>query len=168
MMGAVGEASFRLVGGVAKPVDAAALLNFKKLQVQLARFEPLKIDGDIGPTTVRIYNKYSGRSPGTTVSGLAIAVVPSTSWMTGVADVQGKPPAQEIPPSRSRTVQTPQGPVLEEMNTVGEDSFMDTALNFVTSPMGMIAGAAVVGLIILSKRKKSSASAAPSAVAPVL
>lgn len=164
MMGAVGAGSFKLVNGVAKPLNdppaQTNLSNFKAFQQELSRFGALRVDGDIGPATVKLYNKVTGGSH--TASQIATAIPGITLLLKGLATKESLPPAKPLPPSR---------PVAKSDGTVGEgappphtpETMFDTAVGFVTSPLGIAALAGGVGLLFLLGRKKKSSSSAPAA-----
>lgn len=160
MMGAVGAASFKLVNGVAKPVndppEQTNLKNFKAFQQELSRFGALHVDGDIGPATVKLYNKVVGGS--WTASQIATAIPANTLALMTLANSSGKPPAAPLPASR---------PVVRSGGTVTEgnpppytgETMLDSAMGFVTSPMGMVVLAGGLGLLWWSKKKGGSAAA---------
>jgi lysozyme family protein len=159
MMGAT-DTAWKLVNGVAKPLNETALAAFKALQSELSRLDTsVRADGDIGPSTVRAYNKIS--SSAADASALAAGALTKivTLAIRAKADAAGLPPAKPAPASR---------PVVRSDGTFSEGNpppmTSGSIMDFVTSPMGMIAGAGAIGLILLATRKKRPASAAPAAL----
>ncbi len=158
MIGAIGAASFKLVNGIAKPIDKEALENFKAFQQELSRFGALRVDGDIGPATVKLYNKIANAVQ--TAAQIATGIPLLTGALKLKASNEGKPAAKPLPPSRP--VQKSDG-TWTEANPPGytPETFVDTAMGFVTSPWGIGAAAGVVGLLIFLKRRKSGGASAP-------
>lgn len=169
MIGATGDCptgpanAFKLVNGIAKPTNCTALEAFQAFQTQLARFGALRVDGDIGPATVKLYNKVSGGP--FTAAQIATAIPGNTMLLKLKADGESKPAAKPIPPSRPAV----KDGVVVEMNPppYTPETLMDTVMGFVTSPMGLLAGAGVVGLLIFMKRKKSGTTSSAISVPEV-
>jgi lysozyme family protein len=160
MLGMTDANAYRMVGGIAQPTNKTALANFKALQLELSRFTPLRVDGDIGPATVAAFKKASGQS--FTASQIAEGVPANTLALKAAALTRSLPPAKSLPPSK---------PVVQANGTVKEtnpepftaDTFMSTASAFAVSPLGLAAGAAVLAaVIVLKRRKKSTAASTPA------
>ncbi len=161
MLGAVGAGSFKLVNGVARPVDSVALGNFKAFQQELSRFGALRVDGDIGPATVKLYNKVVSGS--WTAAQIATGIPANTLALMTMANSTGKPPAAALPPSKP--VSKPDGTVVEgNPPPYTPETMLDSAMGFVTSPMGLMAGAAVIGLVLWKKGKGASSSSSTALV----
>jgi hypothetical protein len=170
------QGSCKPQAGLCKPMFSQAhggiptLEKFKAFQSQLNRFASpgtfgsLKVDGQIGPLAVAAVNRVLGTSA-TSCEQVARLVETLTSQLETKAALTKLPPPAPIPPSRP--VRQPGGSIREgnpgNPGGASEGSLLDKITEFATSPMGLVAGAAVVGLLIYSKRKKGAAAPAASA-----
>ena len=151
--------------------DPETLQLFRLIQLEINRFAssmgfiPLKDDGVLGSKTMDAYRKIS---PGTAASGKGCELIGQKAKevyaflfaKANTAKLPAAPPPKPVV-AQPRVAGDP-GAGLENTNlNVG---ILDQITGFVTSPMGMIAGAGAIGLILLATRKKRPASAAPAAL----
>lgn len=155
--------AFKLINGIAKPANCDALDAFQAFQAQLNRFGKgaVTVDGDIGPATAKIYNAIMKTS--LSPSQIATGAPTITPVLKGLATAASLPAAKPIPAPRAQ--QKPNGTVAAtDLPPPPEGSTFSKVYDFVLSPMGLVAGAGIVGLLFLSKRKRASTPVAPAAI----
>jgi hypothetical protein len=154
------DTNWKIVNGVAKPLNATALAAFKDLQSQISRLDTsVRVDGFIGPSTVRAYNKISSSAADANALAAGAMTKIITLAVRAKADAAGLPAPKATPPSHP--VQKADG-IVEEGNPPPMTS--GSVLDFVSSPMGMVAVAGGIGLLLFATRRKGPA--APRALAP--
>ena len=149
--------TFKIVNGIAKPLNAVALENFKAFQQELSRFGALHVDGDIGPATVKLYAKVTGAS--WTASQIASAIPVNTAALKLKAANESKPAAAPLP--KPKPVQKADGTWADI--ALPPKPIFEKVTEFIVSPYGIFTGVGAIGLLIIMKSLKKSPARPASA-----